>query len=34
MYQNSEIYKKTRENSALTIQLNQKEKDYTEYNKK
>ena len=30
MYQNSEIYKKTRENSALTIQLNQKEKDYTE----
>ena len=28
--QNSEIFKKTRENSALTIQLNQKEKDYTE----
>ena len=30
MNQNSEIFKKTRENSALTIQLNQKEKDYTE----
>ena len=28
--QNAEIFKKTRENSALTIQLNQKEKDYTE----
>ena len=31
--QNSEIFKKTRENSALTIQLNQKEKDYTELNR-
>jgi hypothetical protein len=30
MNQNSEIFKKTRENSALIIQLNQKEKDYTE----
>ena len=30
MNQNSEIFKKTRENSALTIQLNQKEKDFTE----
>ena len=29
----SEIFKKTRENSALTIQLNQKEKDYTELNR-
>ena len=33
MNQNSEIFKKTRENSALTIQLNQKEKDYTELNR-
>ena len=30
MNQNSEIFKKTRENSSLIIQLNQKEKDYTE----
>ena len=33
MNQNAEIFKKTRENSALTIQLNQKEKDYTELNR-
>ena len=32
MNQNSEIFKKMRENSALTIQLNQKEKDFTELN--